>query len=334
LPDEPAGAAAEVLVRTTARGVDSHGVSYLHQYVEQLRQGGAKHRARLTPLLEQGPLAVMDGGAGLGPAIAAEATAGAIARARAYGLSLTTVRNANHFGAAGHYALVCAEAGCVGLVLSNTPPIMAATGARGRSVGNSPLAFGAPRSDGPPVVLDIAMSRVAGGKIRMAAQDGREVPLGWILDPEGNPTTDPADFLLHRGALEPMEGHKGYGLSLMVETLAGALSGAAMLGAVGNWLYAPERPSDTGYFLLVIDTGPGSAFPDLAERVHALCEEVTAAPRAPGVDRILVPGELEHEAEQRAHAEGVVLPQPVRERFQHLADTLADRALTEILDYV
>jgi LDH2 family malate/lactate/ureidoglycolate dehydrogenase len=318
-----AAAGADVLVRTTMRGVESHGVSYLHQYVKQLLEGGANPAAQIRSIVDRGAVAVLDADAGLGPSTAAQITAATIERARTHGIAMTSVRNGNHFGAAGHYGLMCAEAGCIGLVMSNTPPIMAVTGSATRSIGNSPLSFGAPRAGAAPFVLDIAMSKVAGGKIRMAIQNGEQVPLGWILDPHGNPTTVPEDFLVHRGALLPMENHKGYGLSLMVETLSGALSGAAMLGGVRNWIYDPDKPSDTGYFLFVIDVSTtDSAFPDFSERLRALCDEITSSPRAPGVDRIFIPGEIEHDAEQRALAEGVELRAEVWDKLAAVAGDL------------
>ena len=316
----PAKAAADVLVRTTMRGVESHGVSYLHQYVKQLEAGGANPTAQVKTLTDRGSLLHYDADAGLGPAVAAQITHMAIERARAQGVAIASVRNGNHFGAAGHYGLMCAEAGCIGLVMSNTPPIMAVAGSRTRSIGNSPLSFGAPRMDAPPFVLDIAMSRVAGGKIRMATQNGEQVPLGWILDPDGNPTTVPEDFLMRRGALLPMENHKGYGLALMVETLSAALSGAAMLGGVENWIYNPEAPSDTGYFMLVIDVDGAGPFQGFSDRLRALCEEITLSPKAPGVERILIPGELEHEMETAARADGVALREEVWTKLVALAE--------------
>ena len=322
-----AAAGADVLVRTSIRGVESHGVSYLHQYIKQLQEGGANPVATPKAIFDGGAVAVVDADAGLGPSTAARVTSATIERARRHGIAMTSVRNANHFGAAGHYGLMCAEAGCVGLVMSNTPPIMAVTGARTRSIGNSPLSFGAPRTAAAPFVLDIAMSKVAGGKVRMAIQNGERVPLGWILDPEGNATTDPEDFLMRRGALLPMEDHKGYGLSLMVEALSGALSGAAMLGGVANWIYNPETPSDTGYFLIVIDVSGRSAFAEFPDRLRALCDEIAASPPAEGVERILIPGEREHELEVRARTEGFVLAPPIRDKLLAIATNLDLRDL-------
>lgn len=298
--------AADVLVRSSLRGVDTHGVNTLRLYAEHVRQGGASREASLQVVTDRGALAVIDAQAGLGLTVASMATSLAIERARNFGVSTVTVRNANHLGAAGHFALMCAEAECIGLIVSNTPPIMAVTGSRSRSIGNSPLAFGAPRREGSPFVLDLAMSRVAGGKVRLALARGEQIPLGWILDPEGNPSTDPADFFERKGALLPMEDHKGYGLSLMVETLAGALSGAAMLSQMSNWLYAPSAPGDVGFYLHVIDVSPSGAFPEFLDRMTTMCDEITSAPLAPGVDRIVIPGELAAEREAHALAHGKV----------------------------
>lgn len=322
LDEDSAALGADVLVRTTVRGVETHGVWFLDQYIRQLQDGGANRGARPREVVDRGALLVVDADAGLGPVVASRATRIAIDRASEHGVAVVAVRNANHFGAAGHYALTCAEAGYIGLSMSNTPPIMAVTGSRSRVLGNNPLGFGAPRAAAPPVVLDIAMSRVAGGKVRVALDQGESVPPGWILDPEGNPSTDPADFFVRRGALLPLEDHKGSGLSLMIETLSAALSGAAMASAVGNWLYDPGAPSGTGFFLAAIDvrsTGPVDAFQD---RLRLLCEEIVAAPRAPSVDRILVPGELEHEREAEARTHGVVLRAPVWTRLQQLSQGL------------
>ena len=312
-----AAAASDVLVRTTLRGIESHGIWFLNRYVRQVQSGGADPRARLTTVEDRGAHLTLDGNAGHGPAIAAHATHTAIDRAGSHGIAAVSVRNANHFAAAGHYALMCAEAGCVGLALSNTPPIMAVSGSRARSIGNNPLGFGAPRTAGPPVVLDIAMSKVAGGKVRMAVETGDPVPPGWIIDPDGQPSTEPADFFIRRGALLPFADHKGYGLALMIETLVAVLSGSGMASGVGNWLYAPETPADVGYFLLALAPAPG-----FADRMRNLCEEMTAAPRAPGVERILVPGEPEHEHEQLARADGLRLRAEVWTALADLADEL------------
>jgi LDH2 family malate/lactate/ureidoglycolate dehydrogenase len=320
LPADQVEAGTDVLVRTTLRGVASHGLHALAQYTKQLREGGADPAALPEVIADRGGVLSVDAHAGLGPASAATITALGIERARANGSAILTVRNANHFGAAGHFALMCAEAGCIGMVMANTPPIMAVSGSRSRSIGNSPLGFGAPRAGTTPYVLDIAMSRVAGGKIRLALREGEQVPLGWILDPEGNPTTDPADFFERRGALLPMEGHKGYGLSLMVETLAGALSGAAMLADVGNWLYTPDVPSGTGYFMMIIDVSPASIFADAPARIAEMCATITGAPRAPGVDRILIPGDLEAELEAAALAGGQPFGAAEWASLQALAD--------------
>lgn len=331
LDDADAAASAHVLVRTSMRGVESHGVWFLGRYIRQLQAGGANRRPAVSHVADQGALLVADGDAGLGLSVATRVTQEAIDRAGTFGLSMVSVRNANHFGAAGHYALMCAEAGRIGLILANTAPIMAAAGSRGRVIGNSPLAFGAPRAAAPPFVLDIAMSRVAGGKVRMAHEKGDQVPLGWIIDPDGQPTTAPEDFFVKRGALLPMEGHKGYGLALMIETLTGVLSGAGVASQVGNWLYTPDVPTNTGFFLLVIDARAGGPFGGFEDRLAELCDQMVTAPRASSVERILVPGELEHERELAAREHGIPLRDEVWSALEDVAEELG---LTEQLSVV
>ncbi len=308
LDDRAATLATDAMVRSSLRGVETHGVNALGIYARHVREGGASSATQLEIAVDRGALVVADAQAALGPVGGRIATDLAIERSRQFGVATVSVRNANHFGAAGYFALLCAEADCIGLVLSNTPPIMAATGSRARSIGNSPLGFGAPRDDAPPFVLDVAMSRVAGGKVRLALARGEQVPLGWILGPDGEPSVDPADFFERRGALLPMEEHKGYGLALMVETLAGALSGASMLSAISNFLYEPAAPGGIGYFLHVIDVSPTSAFPDFAERMAALCREVGSAPLAPGHSRVRIPGEEAARREADAGRRGFEMP--------------------------
>jgi LDH2 family malate/lactate/ureidoglycolate dehydrogenase len=297
-----------------------HGVP---QYRRQLLEGGANPKASLRIEAQFGGVTRLDAEGGLGPLMAQRAMELSITHAKQHGVAFTTVRNANHFGAAGHFALQAAEVGCVAMVGSNTPPIMAVTGSSKRSIGNSPLGFAAPRAGGPPVVLDIAMSRVAGGKIRLALQSGTQVPHGWILDPEGVSTQDPADFLEHRGALLPMGEHKGYGLALMVESLAAAMSGSAMLHAVGNWIYTPEKPSDTGYFMMVIDASDSSVFEGTDVRIAQMCREISESPLAAGFDRIVIPGDLESEHERRTRKSGLAMSESAWAPLRLLAQDLS-----------
>ncbi|HVB76288.1 MAG TPA: Ldh family oxidoreductase [Candidatus Nitrosotalea sp.] len=295
-----AAAASQVLVRTTLRGVDSHGIAYLHAYIAQLEAGGADPRAELQILRQTPSTALLDADGGNGLAMMSQATQLALEKARLSASATVLVRNSNHFGAAGHYALVCAEAGMIALVLGNSNPIMQVPGARTRSIGNGATAYGIPVPDGPPIVLDIALSVVAGGKVRMAQRRGESVPPGWIVDAQGNPTQDPADFLDRGGALLPVGAHKGYGLTVLGEILAGVLAGASTGPEVISWLKSPTLPARIGHYIYVLDPEAFMAAGEFQARLASYRDGIQGAPRADGVERIYLPGEIEHDKEQNS----------------------------------
>jgi LDH2 family malate/lactate/ureidoglycolate dehydrogenase len=247
-------------------------------------------------------------------------------RALDQGLAAVLVRRGNHFGAAGHYALELAEAGLLALVTSNAPANMTVTGSRGAVLGNAPIAYASPAGRRPPIVFDVALSAVAGSKVIMAAERGETVPQGWFVDSSGRYDPDPRAFVTEKGVmlgtLVPMAGHKGYGLALLVELLAGALSGAAMAAAVPSWARHPAQPGDTGHAVIALHPEaflPGGVY---VARVEALADSIQAAPRAPGVDRILLPGELEHERELESLASGILLDETVWRQLGQLAGRL------------
>ncbi|MQA80113.1 MAG: Ldh family oxidoreductase [Streptosporangiales bacterium] len=264
--------------------------------------------------------AVIDGGGGIGFVVATRAMGVAIEKARASGLAVVVVRNSNHLGAVGLYALAAAEAGFLGLATSNASPIMAAAGSRHKAVSNAPFAYAVPTGLFP-LVLDVAMSATAGMKVRLAAERGEEIPLGWVLDADGRATTDPGAYAAG-GSLAPLGGHKGYGLALLTEVLAGALSGAAMTRAVVPWLVEPGTPTNAGHAFVVMDVECFMGRAEFEARMRLLVDEMHELETAPGVDRVVVPGEPEHHAERRAAAEGLVLERVVWGHLERVAETL------------
>lgn len=323
---EDAADAAGVLVRTDLRGVHSHGVQTLPLHVRTLRDGGVRSPTQPEVVRETPVTAVLDGRAGLGLVIALRAMDLAIAKARTAGMGMVVVRDSNHFGAAGHYALAAAEAGFIGLATSNASPIMAAAGSRGRVLGNAPLAYAVPTGRFP-LALDIAMSATAGMKVRLAAERGEAIPEGWVLDAEGRPTTDPRAYLTG-GALAPLGGHKGYGLALLTETLTAALSGAAMTRAVVPWVRDTATPTGAGHAFVAIDVACFLEPAEFHARMQALIDELHAAAPAPGVERVLVPGELEHRSEERARRDGLLLEDVI---WRHLEAVAGEQGLTDLL---
>lgn len=321
-----AATAAEVLVRTDLRGVHSHGVQALPAHVRTLLDGGVTSPTEPLTVRESPVTAVLDGQAGLGPVVATRAIQLAVRKAERSGIGVVLVRNSNHFGAAGHYAHLAAEAGHIGLATSNASPIMAAAGSKGRAIGNAPLAYAVPTGRFP-LALDIAMSATAGMKVRLAAERGERIPLGWVLDADGEPTTDPGDYAAG-GALVPLGGHKGYGIALLTEVLAAALSGAAMTSSVSTWLTDTATPTGAGHAFVVLDV---ECFLDRTEfyaRMQGLIDELHALEPAPGAHEVLVPGELEHRSEQRARAHGLELERVI---YDHLEATASALGLTEQL---
>ncbi len=241
-----AATAARILVRTNLRGVDTHGLARAPVYVQKLRSGELKARPQVRFEDAHGVMHCR-ADSGLGQVVATQAMAAAIERASRGGFVVGLLHDVGHLAALGMFALQAAEAGMIGLIAQSTPPLMGLPGSRGAAIGNNPLAFASPVSGGPPLVFDIAASAVARGNVLAAAREGRDIPEGWAIDAQGNPTTDAKAALA--GAMLPMAGHKGIGLAMMVECLAGSLTGATPASVTGaNPGSAPAR---VGAFLLV-----------------------------------------------------------------------------------
>lgn len=307
VPQDAAETVAAALVDADLRGIPSHGTLLAPMYAERLRRGSVSTAVRAEVVVDAGALAVLDAGHALGVLTADQAMALAIEKARAHGLGAVTVRRAFHFGGGFRYVQAAAAAGMVGVAAANTRPLMPAPGGARAAVGNNPLAIGVPRAGGEPIVLDMALSEAALGKIRLAAAEGRAIPPTWATDAAGAPTTDAEAAIA--GLLLPAAGHKGYGLALMVDVLCGVLSGGSF-GAAVNGLYADTAvPNDCAHFFLALDAARcfGGDPEPFAQRVAALAAEVVQPPLAPGAERLLVPGQPEAERHARASRAGIAL---------------------------
>jgi ureidoglycolate dehydrogenase (NAD+) len=247
-----AATTADVLVETDAMGVFTHGTKLLRDYVRRARAGGIRVDAR-PEILRQGPAwAMIDGASAMGQVAASFGMRTAISKAKSTGVGYVGLRNTNHFGAAGYYACLAARAGLIGIAMANDIPSVAAPGSRRAVLGSNPLAYGVPTS-GEPILLDMATSSVAGGKVYAAHQRGEPIPDNWIIGPDGLPTTDGSLYPAN-AALAPMGGHKGYGIALLIETLSGVLTGSSITWQVGNWIWGDAtKPTDHGAAFLAID---------------------------------------------------------------------------------
>ena len=278
------------LVAADLEGIPSHGVMLVPMYVERFLGGSVSPRGHGDVVSDNGCAIVIDAQNALGQLTARQAVKIAVERAKKLGLSAVAVRNAFHFGTAGRYARLVAEQNCIGIVMSNTRPLLPAPGGAEALVGNNPVAIALPSSGDFPVEVDMALSASAMGKIRLAAAAGKSIPAGWAVDSNGRPTSDPAEAI--KGMLLPAAGPKGFGLAFIIDLLCGGLSNGAV-GADVHPLYGNAAvPYDCAHFFLAIHTGhflPESTF---SERVHAEAIRASHSKRSPGVNRIYAPGEL------------------------------------------
>ena len=311
---------ADVLATTDAWGVFTHGTKSLAGYLRRLQAGGIRAQGHPRVAAEGGAWATVDGDSSLGMVTSAFAMRTAMAKARQQGIAYVGVRNSCHFGAAGYYAWLAAREGLVGISMANDIPSVAAPGSRGAVTGSNPLAYAVPAGRHRPMLLDISTATVAGGKVYAARARGEPIPSNWIIDGKGNPTADPSGFP-QSGALLPMAGHKGYGLSLLIETLSGILSGAAVTWGVRSWAHDDATlHSLHGAAFLAIDVPCIAPPQEFARKVEALIDEIHNAPRADGVERLLIPGELEWERLDRAMSTGIALPADVVENLRKAAE--------------
>lgn len=305
---------AAALVEADLQGVASHGCMLLPMYVERLRAGSVNPAPALRIIEDRPALVVLDADHGLGQVSSARAVDIAVERARQHGTAIVAVRHGFHFGAAAYWSSRIAAAGLIGAAMSNTRPLMPAPGGAERVVGNNPLSFAFPASPGRPVVVDMATSNSAMGKIRNADRQGQPIPAGWATDKHGNPTTSAAEATT--GMLLPAAGPKGFGLAVMVDLLCGGVSGGALGGEVQPLYGASERPYDCSHWFLAIDAGSS-----LAPRADAFAERIRGSARAPGVGAVYAPGDLER-ARRAQLVDGLSLSGELGAQFDALADQL------------
>jgi LDH2 family malate/lactate/ureidoglycolate dehydrogenase len=308
VPEQDAELIADTLVFAELRGVTSHGLVRLGSYIRRVKLGLMNPAAAPLVIQRSASTALLDGCNGFGQVVTMRAMSLAIEMAGATGAAVVGVRNSNHFGAAAYYVMAAVNVGMIGLVLSNSAPAMAPWGGAVAMMGTNPLAVGIPAGDESPVVLDMATSAVARGKIRLAAKKGEKIPEGWALDAKGEPTTDPEEALA--GTLLPASGPKGYGLAFVIDVLSGILTGSGF-GRTVRPLDDMSGPVRAGHLVAAINVQDFTSVPGFRAEVDEFIREIRNCPRAPGVDRIYVPGEIESEAALRLSKEGIAVSSAV-----------------------
>jgi LDH2 family malate/lactate/ureidoglycolate dehydrogenase len=336
VPPGDAEEAAEVLLLADVRGVESHGLARLPYYANRIRKGLVAIDAPLAVVRETAATLAFDANNGLGLVQAPRAMERCIAKAEVTGLCFATVRGSNHFGIAGAYALMAARRGLGGMAMTNASPLVVPTFGARPLLGTNPIAVAVPtgpRPDDPPLVLDMATSAVAWGKIEVARRKGEEIPLGWAVDELGTPTTDPfaARWLTPLGGERATSGHKGYGLATMVDVLCGPLAGASWSANISG-SRGPDVPAAIGHAFIAwrIDAfrDPEEFYRDLA----SMLGELRSSPPAVGHEAtgVIVPGDPELAADAASRKFGVPVSTSVRRDLSRLAEELGlERRLDE-----
>lgn len=317
VPEDEADLVARHLVEAELYGVSSHGVSRTSIYLKRLNTGVVN--AKWDHKIEQEYAASVkwDACNSMGMVTGVKAMEYCIEKARESGCCFIAVNHSNHFGMAGYYARMAAEAGMIGVCGTNAPPNIAPWGSYKAYVGTNPLAISAPRR-GDPILLDMAPSIVAMGKVILAAKLGKTIPEGWAITADGRPTTDPKEGM--KGTVLPIGGPKGYGLSLFMDILCGPLSGAQFGPYLNNMWNDFVHPQDVGHIFCAIDISKFVDLEQFKERVEKMAADIKALPRNPGVEQIFLPGEVELVRKKAALEKGITLSEVVYNELVELGN--------------
>ena len=308
IPAADAEVIADVLVTTDMRGIHSHGVVRLARYLDCIRAGGIKPAAEPMTLNESANSLMVSANGGLGMPAAVKTMRRLLEKAEECAIAIATINHSDHYGAAGYYAMMAADRGFAGFSMSNTCPLVAPTGGRAAAIGNNPFAYAAPGKSHRAILFDVCMSKVAAGKLVIAAEAGQKIPADWILTKDGKVTDDPNE-IWHDAVMLPFAEHKGYGLATMVETMTGVLAMSGMLGGVHSWNTQPGRDADTGHCFIVVNPAYFGGADAFKNRVDAMIDELKRCPTLEGVPEVLYPGELEWRREETARRDGISLPE-------------------------
>lgn len=332
VPLEDAAITADVLVTADLRGVDSHGVIRLRRYVYGLRNGIMLSHPEVKVVRETRATAVIDGGGGLGQPVGVRGMRLAMDKAQEVGTGFVAVRNSNHYGIAGYYAMMALEQDAIGISMSNASPLVVPTFGQEAILGTNPLSLAAPANRERPLVLDMATSVVPVGKLELHHLLGKSIPKGWATDERGLATTDAGlvvknvsqhvggGLLPLGGEGEELGGHKGYGLALVVDILSGVLSGADFADRLPPWgQRGRKQPANLGHFFGALRVDAFRPMEEFKTDMDDIIGRLKDSPKSPGQGRIYVHGEKEWEMAEKRQREGIPLPVSVMESLEKIA---------------
>jgi LDH2 family malate/lactate/ureidoglycolate dehydrogenase len=307
LVDEDLELFVDGLVEADLQGRATHGVIRIPAYVRGFRLGNVNARPDIRVVRGHGASALLEGDNGIGVVVGQHAMSRAIDLARVHGVGIVGVRNSGHTGMLGYHVARAAHDGMVGYFANNGPAVMAPWGAREVMISNNPFAWGFPTGEGYPLILDMACSAAARGKIRLAAKNDEAIPAGWAVDAQGLPTTDPHAAML--GSVLPAAGHKGYGLAVVDEVLAGVLTGAVLSPVMPRAYLEEDVPAldhwGAGHFVMAFDIAGFLEEDEMISRMSELIQQLKSAALAPGFSEVLIPGELEWRTREEGLRSGI-----------------------------
>ena len=322
-PEDDAADSGRLMIASDLAGFHTHGIFRLSQYIKRIRAGGINVRPTIRTERESAATAVVDGDNAMGHLVMRYAVDLAVAKATEAGCAWVGARRSNHSGAGATWVGMAAERDMIALYGTNgSANHMAPWGSTDLLLGTNPIAAAIPALDEPPVVMDIATTVSSFGKVRTAAQRGEELPVGWMIDREGKPLTDSSR--IHEGTLNPIGGHKGYALSLVIGLLAATLSGAQMgvdVEAMGDALYQ-STPADNGHFIVVVDPARFGDPLDFRRRVDDVERTMRSAEPMPGFGAVRVPGDGRAGKIADYTAHGVPVHDALLKNLNALADDL------------
>jgi L-2-hydroxycarboxylate dehydrogenase (NAD+) len=327
IPSEDARQVAALMAESDARGGDAHGVFRLPQYVKQIQSGAINPRPNIRVVENRAGTALIDGDDAVGHLVMKRAAELAIEKARQCGVGWVGTRHSNHAGPAQLYPRMAAAQDMIGMYfcVGNTnlvPP----WGGTEVLLSTNPIAIAVPASRHGAIVLDMATTNTAFGKIRLKAQRGEPMPEGWMIDRQGKPLTDPKRA--SEGFLLPIGGPKGYGLALMIGLLAGTLNGGAFGRDVVDYTVDSKTPSNTGQAIVAVDIAAFADVPAFKAKVDEVWDLMKSSPTLPGVDEVRLPGERSEEIYRQRKAQGI----PLSEGQRKILDELADRLKVQRLE--
>ncbi len=318
---EPGDAAVTARIQAVAdaRGVYSHGIQRCPTYVQRMLRGATNPKGRPRVAADGGAFALVDGDNAMGQVAASYAANVAIEKAREYGSSTVAIRGSNHIGTMAYYAMMAAEQDMIGICMTQgAGNSLAPWGGKERLLGNNPFGYAIPAAAHPTVVLDMAQSVVAAGKLDMAKTTGMSIPADWALDKNGEPTTDPNQFY----TLQPIGGYKGYGLSVILTLLCAVLPDVPYGHDLVDLMSDSAQPQNGGQLIQVINVGKLMDVGAFKRRVDSAIDMIKNSERKDGVEEILMPGEPEARTYERQLREGILYPIELIDRLKTFSKEL------------